>query len=169
MSDSEHSPQQKLKLFDLASVLGKMLPQLIIYAKKKDAQINSQVHSPARISGNNQQLKSVFKQLLYLLIKEIQTGGRIELSSRRENQHQIVTINVYGFLRYDITYESLLRLDQNVSPETGRKVHVTKFFFIYNTLKQNRSKVFISKLSPAHRIISLVLPADGSDNFDSLH
>ncbi len=164
LSFPEYSSENSLELCDLGSLLDKMLPSLKSYGQNKNVIVNSLIITPTRINGNSDQLRSVFKQLLYLLIKEFENGGRIELSAQKENKKIIITINIYGSLRFEITYETIINQEELFSKKIMWKTQATKLFLISNTLKQNQSKITIRKLSPTHRIISIILPTNGSEN-----
>jgi hypothetical protein len=162
LNTNEHSYNECFDLCDLGLTLEKILPLLKIYAQDKDVVINSSVTPPVKIYGNDNQLRSVFKQLLYLLIKEFVNGGTIELSAQNENHGIVITINIYGSMRFEITNQSIINLEKLFSKKTTWKTQATKLFFIYNTLKQNRSKMTIYKQSPIHRTISIILPTSDS-------
>jgi signal transduction histidine kinase len=156
----EHSSDNSLDQCNLGSILEKMLPLLKIYGQDKNVIIKSSIVPSLRINGNSRQLRSVFKQLLYLLIKEFETGGKIELSEQQEKQYVIITINIYGTLKFEISYEKTLSPEELFSQKFLWKTQVTKLYFISNTLKQNRSRITVRKLSSFHRIISIILPTN---------
>lgn len=160
----ENLSENNLELCDLGSLLDKMLPSLKSYGQNKNVIVNSLIITPTRINGNSDQLRSVFKQLLYLLIKELENDGTIELSSQKENKKIIIIINIYGLLRFEIMFETILNLKELFSKKYMWKTQATKLFLISNTLKQNQSKITIRKISPTHRIISIILPIIGSEN-----
>ncbi|MCX6170259.1 MAG: hypothetical protein NTX65_13010 [Ignavibacteriales bacterium] len=164
MNSFEQSIEYSLDICDLGIILEKTLPVLKIYAKEKDVVINSTIIPPVGVSGNDFQLRTVFKQLLYLLIKEFEMGGKLELFSQNECHQVVITINAYGLMKFEIAYEAICSIEEIFSQKFAWRTQATKLFFIYNTLKQNRSKMSIYKLSPVHRIISIILPANNPEN-----
>jgi hypothetical protein len=142
---------------DLDSMMGKILPPIKTFGQIKNISINSVFNSALKIIGDKNQIKSVFRKLFYLLIREFDSSGTIDILGKEEGQFAIITINVLGTLKFEIAYDSFLSIEYLFSNNCVWKKQVSSLLLISHALKENGGKISINKISSTHRIISIIL------------
>lgn len=154
---SEFTYESSCDICNLSLSIDEILQSINIYGRDRNVSFSSSINSAINITWNNQQFRTMFKKLFILLIKEFECGGKVEISGQKENQDVIITLNVFGTMKFEIAYESMIGIKELFSNKCVWKKQVSTLLLISHALKLSGSCMTINKITFSHRIITIIL------------